>query len=57
MDADAPEVSNSAWGHKYFSLMYPDKLDDFHAEEFQRFHIGRRLHTDRPAPEALAASF
>src|SRR6266700_1341960 len=43
MDADAPEASNSAWGHKYFSLMYPDKLDDFHAEEFQRFHIRKML--------------
>jgi 5-methylcytosine-specific restriction protein B len=43
MDADAPEVSNSAWGHKYFSLIYPDKLDDFHAEEFQRFHIRKML--------------
>ena len=43
MDDDAPDVSNSAWGHKYFSLMYPDKLDDFHAEEFQRFHIRKML--------------
>ena len=43
MDADAPDVSNTAWGHKYFSLLYPDKLDDFHAEEFQRFHIRKML--------------
>jgi 5-methylcytosine-specific restriction protein B len=43
MDSVAPDVSNSTWGHKYFSLMYPDKLDDFHAEEFQRFHIRKML--------------
>jgi 5-methylcytosine-specific restriction protein B len=43
MDANAADVSNTAWGHKYFSLLYPDKLDDFHAEEFQRFHIRKML--------------
>jgi 5-methylcytosine-specific restriction enzyme B len=43
MDSNAADVSDSAWGHKYFSLMYPDKLDDFHAEEFQRFHIRKML--------------
>ena len=43
MDSVAPDVSNSAWGHKYFSLLYPDKLDDFHAEEFQRFYIRKML--------------
>ena len=43
MDADAADVSNTAWGHKYFSLLYPDKLDDYHAEEFQRFHIRKML--------------
>jgi 5-methylcytosine-specific restriction protein B len=26
MDRDAPDVSNLAWGHKYFYLMFPDKL-------------------------------
>src|SRR5262245_29540633 len=43
IDADAPDVTDTAWGHKYFSLMYPDKLDDYHAEEFQRFHIRKML--------------
>jgi 5-methylcytosine-specific restriction enzyme B len=43
IDSAAPNVTNTAWGHKYFSLMYPDKLDDFHAEEFQRFHIRKML--------------
>jgi 5-methylcytosine-specific restriction enzyme B len=43
IDSEAPDVTDTAWGHKYFSLMYPDKLDDFHAEEFQRFHIRKML--------------
>ncbi len=39
MDRIAPDVSNSAWGHKYFSLLFPEKLDDFHSPAWQRFHI------------------
>jgi 5-methylcytosine-specific restriction protein B len=31
MDSVAPDVSNLAWGHKYFSLLFPDKLDDYHS--------------------------
>ena len=43
MDAVAPDVSDVAWGHKYFSLLYPDKLDDFHSPRWQRFHLLRLL--------------
>ena len=43
MDRTAPDVGNSAWGHKYFSLLSPDKLDDYHAEEYQRFHLVKLL--------------
>src|SRR6266567_3159073 len=39
----APDVSNSSWGHKYFSLLHPDKLDDFHNPEYQRFHLIKLL--------------
>ncbi len=39
----APDVSGTAWGHKYFSLIHPDKLDDFHVEGFQRFHLIKLL--------------
>jgi 5-methylcytosine-specific restriction protein B len=35
----SPNVGDSAWGHKYFSMMYPDKLDDFHNPHFGRFHL------------------
>ena len=43
MNRVAPDVSTKAWGHKYFSMLYPDKLDDYHVEDYQRFHLIRLL--------------
>ncbi len=43
MDDLAPEVSSLAWGHKYFSLFFPNKLDDFHSPLWQSFHLLRLL--------------
>jgi 5-methylcytosine-specific restriction protein B len=43
MDREAPDVSPTAWGHKYFSLLYPQKLDFFHVEYYQRFHLIKLL--------------
>lgn len=39
----APDVSDLAWGHKYFHLLYPEKLDDFHNHDYQRFHLIKLL--------------
>ena len=39
----APDVQNSSWGHKYLSLIHPDKLDDYHAVSVQRFHLAKLL--------------
>ena len=39
----APTVQDSAWGHKYLSLLHPDKLDDYHASAYQRFHLIKML--------------
>ncbi|TWU40001.1 5-methylcytosine-specific restriction enzyme B [Novipirellula aureliae] len=39
MDEVVPEVSKLAWGHKYFSLLFPEKLDDFHSPDWQHFHL------------------
>jgi AAA domain (dynein-related subfamily) len=38
-----PNVCESAWGHKYFSLLYPDKLEDFHVENYQRHNLIKLL--------------
>lgn len=43
LNRDSPDVADSAWGHKYFSLLFPDKLDDYHREDYQKFHLIRLL--------------
>lgn len=43
MDSQAPDVSRTAWGHKYFSLLFPEKIDGFHTEWYQRFHLVKLL--------------
>lgn len=43
MDELAPDVSRLAWGHKYFSLLHPTKLDDYHSPNLQRFHLLKLL--------------
>jgi len=39
----APDVADSAWGHKYLSLLFPDLLDDYHSPVHQRFHLIKLL--------------
>lgn len=39
----APDVCESAWGHKYFYMMSPDKLDDYHNPDYSRFHLIKLL--------------
>lgn len=39
----APTVQDTAWGHKYLSLLFPSILDDFHVGEFQRWNLVRML--------------
>jgi 5-methylcytosine-specific restriction enzyme B len=41
----APDIQDSAWVHKYFSLLYPNKLDDFHVERNQRYYLHKLLIT------------
>jgi 5-methylcytosine-specific restriction enzyme B len=43
LDEDAPDVSNLAWGHKYLSLNHPDRMDDYHSADYQRFHLVKML--------------
>ncbi|MFA5343956.1 MAG: AAA family ATPase [Kiritimatiellia bacterium] len=39
----APDLCNLAWAHKYFSLLFPEKLDDYHNAKYQRFHLVKLL--------------
>jgi 5-methylcytosine-specific restriction protein B len=43
LDREAPDVSDLMWGHKYFHLIFPEKLDHLHLPEFQRFHLLKLL--------------
>ncbi len=43
MDRVAPDVNDTAWGHKYFSLLFPERLDDYHVANYQRFHLIKLL--------------
>ena len=43
MDQVAPDVSGVAWGHKYFSLFFPEKLDDYHVKDYQDFNLLKML--------------
>ena len=43
MNQYAPDVGNTSWGRKYFSLFYPSKLDAFHNTTYQRFHLIKLL--------------
>ncbi|TVQ95805.1 MAG: AAA family ATPase [Deltaproteobacteria bacterium] len=37
----APDVADSAWGHKYFALLHPRILDDYHNVDYQKYHLTR----------------
>lgn len=39
----APDISGVAWAHKYWSLLFPEKLDDYHNHDFQRYHLIKLL--------------
>ena len=43
LDRIAPAVRDLAWGHKYFSLLATDRLDDYHNAAYQRFHLVKML--------------
>lgn len=51
LDAAAPAFSNSSWGHKYLSLLFPEIVDSFHGPELQWFHVAKLL-TTPPSADA-----
>jgi 5-methylcytosine-specific restriction protein B len=52
LEKQAPDICGLAWAHKYWSLLFPEKLDDFHSERFQRYNLLRLLETP-PAQDGL----
>ncbi len=43
MDRLAPKISNSTWGHKYFSILYPNQIDPIHIFNLQRYYLIKLL--------------
>jgi 5-methylcytosine-specific restriction enzyme B len=43
MDKLAPKMSKSTWAHKYFSILYPDKIDPVHIFSLQRYYLIKLL--------------
>lgn len=49
---DAPDIFDKGWAHKYWHMLFPDKLDDYHNEKWQRYHLIKLLHSP-PSIEGL----
>lgn len=45
LEQAAPDIAEKSWGHKYFSLLYPEILDPNHGREYQRFQVTKLLVT------------
>ena len=52
LNQQASEIRGLAWAHKYWSLLFPEKLDDFHSERWQRHNLLRLLEAP-PAHDGL----
>ena len=48
-----PTIQHLGWAHKYFCLLFPDKLDDFHSDAWQQFHLIKLLQS----PPQLAGKY
>jgi len=43
MEEEVPTIHHLGWAHKYFCLLFPDKLDEFHSELLQKYHLIKLL--------------
>ncbi|WP_437193273.1 DUF4357 domain-containing protein [Planctomicrobium sp. SH527] len=39
MDELLPDIVGTGWAHKYFSLLFPEKIDDYHSNQWQKYAI------------------
>lgn len=49
----APDIYDTGWGHKYFHMLSPNKIEDFHNEDYQRFYLIKMMQI----PVALQGRF
>jgi 5-methylcytosine-specific restriction protein B len=43
MEKAAPKLAHDGWAHKYWFLIRPDIIDDYHSPRYQRFHLFKLL--------------
>ncbi|WP_284947261.1 AAA family ATPase [Acidisoma cladoniae] len=43
MEKAAPKLAHDGWAHKYWFLISPDRIDDYHSPRYQRFHLFKLL--------------
>jgi 5-methylcytosine-specific restriction enzyme B len=43
MEKAAPNLARDGWAHKYWFLISPDRIDDYHSPRYQRFHLFKLL--------------
>ena len=43
MQQAAPDLYRDGWAHRYWFLIYPDRIDDYHSPRYQRFHLLKLL--------------
>ena len=54
LDMVAADVRDAGWAHKYFSLIFPEKIDWFHSGAYQRFNLFRMLQVPPGTPGRFA---
>lgn len=57
MEEEAPDLAETAWGHKYFHLLCPTLLDYYHSTPYQQFHLQKLLVAPRPGRYENAKGF
>ncbi|MCA9040566.1 MAG: AAA family ATPase, partial [Planctomycetaceae bacterium] len=43
MDEQAPDIAHLSWAHKYFCMIHPQKIDDYHSIEWEHYILLRLL--------------
>lgn len=45
IDNELHNMGNLGWVHKYYHMLFPRKIDDYHSAEFQSFYLIKMLQT------------
>ncbi len=57
LKAAMPTLYGIGWAHKYLALLFPDRVDDYHSYDYQRFHYVRLLLLPPEGRYAAAQAF